>query len=205
MTNQAFNSEQVIRLTGITRRRLNYWIESEVISADVDAARGRGHVRLWSFQSLVEVRVAVALREELSLQRLRKVVQALRREGLPSPLAQVRVYVQKTKRGDRVVIRRPDGSLSEPLTGQQVMELPLPLDEYAAEIQTAVEADRKRRRQVGEVERRRGRLGSAPTFAGTRIPVAAVQRMLKAGRSDDEILADYPGLDAADIEAARSA
>ena len=44
---------------------------------------------------------------------------------------------------------------------------------------------------------------SKPTFAGTRIPVSAVEAFLQEGASDEDILAAYPQLTAADIAVVR--
>ena len=35
-----FTSEQVMRLTGVSRRRLTYWLDHGIVSAEVDEARG---------------------------------------------------------------------------------------------------------------------------------------------------------------------
>jgi uncharacterized protein (DUF433 family) len=196
-----FTSEQVMRLTGVSRRRLDYWLDRGVVSADVDAARGRGRVRLWSFANLIEVRIALALRDEVSLQLLGKIVGKLRQRGLAAPLAEVRVTVLPDD--GRVLVQEGDGGWTEPLSGQFVLLLSLPLDQYAAEITEAVARDRKVQRQPGQVVRHRGRLGSKEVFAGTRVPVAAVKRMLTAGWTSERILAEYPGLTAADISVVR--
>jgi len=47
-------------------------------------------------------------------------------------------------------------------------------------------------------------MGSKPIFAGTRIPVETVQRYLDAGCDTETILAEYPSLTVADVEAARN-
>ena len=52
------------------------------------------------------------------------------------------------------------------------------------------------------VKRRRVH-GSKPTFTGTRIPVSAVDAFLQDGASDEDILAAYPQLPAADIAVVR--
>ena len=202
----AFTSEQVMRITGVTRRRLNYWLDKNVISTDVSEGRGRGRVRLWSFTNLLEVRVALFLRERISLQLLRDVVHALRGRGLAHPLAEVRVAVMEaSSRTSRIVVKGADGTWEEPLTGQLVMELVVPLGRFRSELENEVVVDRDRRRRPGVVERRRGRLGSAPVFSGTRVPVAAVKRLQRAGWSDKRILAEYPGLTLADLRAAKVA
>ena len=45
-------------------------------------------------------------------------------------------------------------------------------------------------------------MGGAPCVAGTRIPVAMLVRMVAAGTSVELILAEYPQLEAADVEEA---
>jgi uncharacterized protein (DUF433 family) len=198
-----FTSEQVIRLTGVSRRRLTYWLEHGIVSAEIDEARGRGHVRLWSFANLVEVRAALWLRERVSLQLMGKIVRKLRARGFATPFAEVCVGVVESGRGpDRVIVQEPDGTWSEPLSGQLVMELTLPLDRFGEEVAKAAERDRKLRRRAGRIEQHRGRLGSAPVFAGTRVPVAAVQRLLVAGWDSRRIVSEYPGLTLADVRAA---
>jgi uncharacterized protein (DUF433 family) len=202
----AFTSDQVIRLTGVSRRRLAYWLERGVVSADVDVARGRGRVRLWSFTNLVEVRVALWLRDRVSLQLLGKVVRALRRRGYKSPLAEVRVAVLEAgRRKLHVVVQGADGAWEEPLSGQLVMELVLPLGRFQEELHEAIEYERRAARAPGKIERKRGRLGSEPVFAGTRVPVAAVQRLHAAGWDAERIIGAYPGLTVEDIEAASRA
>ena len=46
------------------------------------------------------------------------------------------------------------------------------------------------------------KMRGAPCIRGLRIPVATIMGQLAAGRSRDDILADFPDLEAADITAA---
>jgi uncharacterized protein (DUF433 family) len=46
------------------------------------------------------------------------------------------------------------------------------------------------------------KMGGAPCIRGLRIPVATVVGMVAEGMSTDEILADYPDLEAADVRSA---
>jgi DNA-binding transcriptional MerR regulator len=202
---RAWTTEQVLRITGVSKRRLSYWLDREILTADVDEARGRGRVRLWSFANLVEVRVVVWLRDRVSLQLIAKIVENLRKRGLDQPLAELRFAVVdtgKAKRPTDVVVQRPDGSWETPIEGQVVMEVLLPLNRFAEELRAASEQDRARRRQPGRVERRRGRLGSVEVLAGTRVPVAAVRRLLAAGWSAERIIENHPGLTDRDVAAA---
>ncbi len=71
-----FTSREVIALTGITARQLQWWDERGVVKP----AR-EGHRRLYSMNHLTEVAVICELRRKgFSLQRVRKVMRFLDRE-----------------------------------------------------------------------------------------------------------------------------
>lgn len=200
----AWTTEQVLRITGISRQRLAYWLDRGILSADIDEARGRGRVRLWSFSNLVEVKVALWLRDRVSLQLIGTIVSRLRTEGKKQPLAEMRFAVVDTgkpKRPTDVIIQQGDGPW-ELSNHQVVLEGVLPLRQFADELRRDSERDRTRRRQPGRIERKRGRLGSTDVFSGTRVPVAAIQRLHEAGWSDARIITNYPGLTARDLEVA---
>lgn len=205
---RSWTTEQVLRITGVSKRRLAYWLDRGIVTADVDEARGRGRVRLWSFANLVEVRVVLWLRDRMSLQLIGKIVEHLRQCGVDQPLAELRFAVVDTgrlKRPTDVVVQRPDGAWETSLEGQVVMEVVLPLERFADELRKASERDRATRREAGRVERRRGRMGSAEVLAGTRVPIAAIQRLDAAGWSAERITENYPGLTSRDVSAALKA
>jgi DNA-binding transcriptional MerR regulator len=69
-------SQQVLELTGITARQLQWWDERGVVVP----ARS-GHRRLYSMEDLAELAVICELRRKgFSLQRIRKVMRLLQRE-----------------------------------------------------------------------------------------------------------------------------
>ena len=71
-----FTSQQVIALTGITPRQLQWWDERAVVKPDRE-----GHRRLYSLNHLTEVAVICELRRKgFSLQGVRKVMRFLDRE-----------------------------------------------------------------------------------------------------------------------------
>lgn len=76
MSDQQFTSNQVVALTGITPRQLQWWDERGLV---VPARAGRN--RLYSMDDLVEVAVLCQLRKKgFSLQRVRKIMRYLQRE-----------------------------------------------------------------------------------------------------------------------------
>jgi DNA-binding transcriptional MerR regulator len=72
----SFTSQDVVRLTGITARQLQWWDERGLV-----VPARHGHRRLYSFEDLTEVAVICELRRKgFSLQRMRKVVRFLQEE-----------------------------------------------------------------------------------------------------------------------------
>jgi DNA-binding transcriptional MerR regulator len=71
-----FTSRDVVQLTGISLRQLQWWDERGIV-----VPAREGHRRLYSMQDLIEVAVICDLRRRgFSLQRMRKVVRFLQRE-----------------------------------------------------------------------------------------------------------------------------
>src|SRR5207245_8347939 len=71
-----FTSRDVIALTGITARQLQWWDERRIV-----VPARQGHRRLYSMEDLAEIAVICVLRRRgFSLQRVRKVMRFLQRE-----------------------------------------------------------------------------------------------------------------------------
>src|ERR1700758_4729478 len=71
-----FTSREVVKLTGITPRQLQWWDERGIVVPARD-----GHRRLYAMEDLAEVAVICELRERgFSLQRVRKVMRFLQKE-----------------------------------------------------------------------------------------------------------------------------
>lgn len=193
----AFTSHEAERLAGLTPRRLQYWDETGFIRPSVSARRGRGSPRLYSFQDLVQLRVAVQLRDRLPLQALRRLKAKL---DVDAPFASVRFALLP---GDEVLYLGPQGHYEDARRpGQIVLEFDVPIREIRSDLQRNVAALRARK-GAGRIERRRGVAGSKPVFAGTRIRPEQVVRMLEAGWTNAQILDAYPDLRPDDIRTAR--
>jgi DNA-binding transcriptional MerR regulator len=71
-----FPSQEVIALTGVTARQLQWWDERGVVKPERE-----GHRRLYSMQNVMEMAVICELRRKgFSLQGVRKVMRFLQRE-----------------------------------------------------------------------------------------------------------------------------
>jgi DNA-binding transcriptional MerR regulator len=73
---QRFTSAQVVKLTGITPRQLQWWDERKVV-----VPQREGRRRLYSGEDLTEVAVICALRRKgVPLQRVRRIMKFLQKE-----------------------------------------------------------------------------------------------------------------------------
>jgi DNA-binding transcriptional MerR regulator len=73
---ETFTSRDVVSLTGITARQLQWWDERRIVVPD-----RQGRRRLYSMEDLAEIAVICELRHRgFSLQRVRKVMRFLQRE-----------------------------------------------------------------------------------------------------------------------------
>lgn len=192
----AFTTREAERLTGLTPRRLQYWDETGFVTPSVAARQGRGSPRLYSFQDLIQLRIAAQLRDRLSLQALRRLKSAL---DVDAPFAEVRFAV--TVGGETVYLGQAGSTEAARAPGQIVETFEVPLEEIRADLMRRV-ADLRARHRSGEVVRTRGVLGSQATIVGTRITPQAIVDMLDNGWNRDRILDEFPDLVQADIDAA---
>lgn len=194
----AIPDRRAAKLARITMRQLRYWEQTGLIIPSIKRQISpRNTVRLYGYQDLLGLLVAAELRHRVSLQHIRRIVAQLHDRGFADPLRELRFATH----GNDVYFQYPDGSWSgDPAPDQVIFHQVIALDPLRQRIPTASQRDPD---TIGKVVRRRGVLGGKPIFAGTRIPVATVQRYLEAGYETQAIIEEYPSLTPADIEAAR--
>ena len=194
----AIPEKRAAKLARITMRQLRYWEQTGLIVPSIKRQISpRNTVRLYGYQDLLGLLVAAELRNRISLQHIRRIVAQLRDRGFADPLRELRFATH----GNDVYFQYPDGSWSgDPAPDQVIFHQVIALDPLRARIPGASQRDPD---TVGRVVRRRGVLGGKPIFAGTRIPIAVVQRYLQAGYGAEAIIEEYPSLTPADIDAAR--
>jgi uncharacterized protein (DUF433 family) len=188
------------RLAKVSRDRLKYWDENNLVSPSIKRQISpRNTVRLYNFQDLLSLLVVSELRTErdMSLQHIRRVVKHLQSRGYAAPLRELKFATV----GRHIYFQHPDGTWEGDIQPDQIiLEKTIHLDPLRARIDNAT---KRKSKDAGRVVRRRGVQGSKPIFAGTRIPVATVQRYLSAGYEPEAIIEEYPSLTRADIEKAR--
>ncbi len=140
-----FNTNIVSRLTGLTKRQIDYWDRIHFIKPSIKEASGYGSVRLYSFTDLVQLKVARTLKEKgLSVQKIRKSITYLKKTfpGIEKPLAEMRLLTDGetifTLTGNKEVIL---DTLSK---GQMVMSIAI--GEIIEELKGEVEKISKQRK-----------------------------------------------------------
>ncbi len=199
---QAFNADQVRKLTKLSERQLRHWNNTGFFTPHFsEGEQFSRRQRLYSFQDLVSLRVLSLLRNtyHVSLQELRPVGERLSKVH-NAPWASQRFWVA----GRHVVFEDP--TTGERMIGRPLGQLVLPvikLNEVAQDMGEAV--DRLQRRgpdQIGHIDRNRQVASNNSTLRGTRIPTSTIWEFHEAGYSSEDILKQYPQLTLKDVEVA---
>jgi DNA-binding transcriptional MerR regulator len=116
-----FGKKDVLALTGLTYRQMDYWATSGVVRPSIKLATGKGSRREYSFRDLVQLRVAKALRDGgISVQKIRKTLAWLRRHfpEIREPLAELRFI---TDGANIFVLDRNPEKIMDTLKGGQLV------------------------------------------------------------------------------------
>jgi DNA-binding transcriptional MerR regulator len=86
-----YRAPQVCRIVGITYRQLDYWARTDLLKPSLQAAKGSGSQRLYSFTDIVQLKVIKRLLDAgMSLKKIRSAMDILRDElSSEQPLADV--------------------------------------------------------------------------------------------------------------------
>jgi len=197
----AFSEEHAAQIAGLSVSQLRRW-DRDFFSASYGEHRpGVPYARIYSFKDLVSLRVLSDLRNRhgVSVQHLREVSRKLAHLAEDRWTA-ARLYV----RGKRVVIDDPEiDRKREVVSGQLVLDIPLKVA-ISSTRRAVAELNKRSEAEIGHITRERFVVQNAPVLAGTRIPVAAIQRFAQAGYGTDAILREYPDLTPQDVQAALS-
>jgi DNA-binding transcriptional MerR regulator len=196
----AFPREQVIAVSGLSGRQVDYWARTGLIEPMVDTRVGKGRrIRHYGFIDLLALVVVAQLRKEhgISLQHIRWIVEHLKSRGYREPLTELRFAIFR----NRVYFQHPDGQWEGDVRPDQlVLQHVLGLQPLRQRI---YDSTRRADGQAGKAESRRGALGGKPLFAGTRVPIDTVRRYLGAGKTVDDVLQAFPDLTRDDVDAVR--
>jgi DNA-binding transcriptional MerR regulator len=138
----AFNTNFVSSLTGVSVNKLNYWDRTGLIKPSILKAEGRGTIRLYSFEDLVEIKTVVfLLKTGIKLPQIRLAVDYIRNElDLSRPLKDK----QLISNGKEILCTTENINnafykwVSASQYGQIVMPFVIPLDAITSDIRDKV-------------------------------------------------------------------
>ncbi len=140
-----FNSKTVLKITGLTMRQIDYWDRTHFIKPSVSEAAGYGSVRLYSFNDLVQTKVAKTLLDKgVSLQKIRKAIIYLKKNmpEVKKPLLELRFLTD----GETIfVLTRSEKKIIDTLRSGQLV-FSIALGEIVEDLKGEVTAIQKERR-----------------------------------------------------------
>ena len=118
-----FTSGEVQKIVGLTQRRLGYWDDPALARPHGRPAQGSGSRRLYTLLDVVQLKLILRLRQPgLSLQKIRQALLSLSDlVDEPAPLTELEVLTD----GHRILIRRSNEQLLDPLARQYVLRFHL--------------------------------------------------------------------------------
>lgn len=126
-----FNSKTVSKITGLTFRQIDYWDRTHFIKPSISDAAGKGSVRLYSFNDMVQLKIAKTLMDNgISLQKIRKAIHYLKKNmpEIDKPLSEMRFLTDGetifvlTKDKKKIIDTLKSGQLVFSLALGEIME-----------------------------------------------------------------------------------
>ena len=118
-----FTSGEVQKIVGLTQRKLAYWDDPVLAHPHGRRAQGSGSRRLYTLLDVLQLKLILRLRQAgLSLQKIRRALLSLSDlVDEPAPLTELEVVTD----GHRILIRKSNEQLLDPLVRQYVLRFPL--------------------------------------------------------------------------------
>ncbi|MDQ1665967.1 MAG: hypothetical protein QOH75_1998 [Actinomycetota bacterium] len=196
----AYSTLMTAALTGATLRQLSHWrngTTGAVLRPEISEQRPI----LYSFSDLIALRTCVYLRQETSLQKIRRAIHTLRDLGEREHLSRYRLVAQ-----GRSIVLVDDGGAVDLVhrPGQQVVAVMADVLAPFTKESGQVVPDLYRPRTEVVVEPQTQ--GGVPVIRGTRVPYDVVAGLVLDGVGPAEVSRYYPrvgaaaAIDAADFE-----
>jgi uncharacterized protein (DUF433 family) len=194
-TVMAFSREQAAKLSKLSAHQLRAWAKGLYCPSWTELG-------LYTFVDLVALRTLGQLRTKYNVRpaELRRASKYLKAHS-DQPWSKLKLGVGPK---NRIYFWDSDARCWLSADGVDQSIASVALDQIGTKLKREVSAVRRRPDEdFGQTERTRGVCGGQLRFKGTRVTVAAVQALLRIGRTSKQILTEFPSIAAPDIAAAR--
>jgi DNA-binding transcriptional MerR regulator len=128
MTSAQLTTTTVSKLTGASKRRLDYWARTKLLPPSGQEARGKGSRRLYTFQDVVAILTVCKLRErKCPLQQIRTAVRYLKANYPDAKATQTLARLTLITDGRDVYLLTDERQVMSVVTRQWVWSVPLGL------------------------------------------------------------------------------
>ncbi len=155
----AFNTKFVSSLTGASVSQLNNWDKNNIVSPSIVRAEGKGSIRLYSFEDIIEIKTVLYLRQtKISMKKIKIAIEYLKKElKYNRPLKEAKLV----SNGEEVMVAYEDINairnhwIAASKYGQIVFDFIVPLDSLIKEVESKI-IKYEKRLNAGEEEYRKG-------------------------------------------------
>ncbi|OGI02918.1 MAG: hypothetical protein A2Y25_09905 [Candidatus Melainabacteria bacterium GWF2_37_15] len=138
----AFNTKFVSSLTGASVSQLNSWDKSGLVKPSIVQSEGRGSIRLYSFEDIIEVKTIIYLRQtKVSMKKIKTAIEYLKKElKYNRPLKEAKLI----SNGEDILFTYEDVNkvmkhwIAANKYGQLVFEFVVPLEFLVDDIQNKI-------------------------------------------------------------------
>lgn len=130
---KSFTVTEVSRIVGASRRQLDYWNKTHLLSPSMEVISGKSSFRLYSVQDIIDIKIIVRLlRSSLSLQRIRASFRFIKER--PEQLASSIILTD----GKTIYLYQDDDFLVDTLKKGQIVSR-IAVQDLIAEVQEKVD------------------------------------------------------------------
>lgn len=195
-----YTAQVASALTGATPDQLRHWRRDRGSGPLIRPVRGSGGQMLYSYEDIVALRMVVALRQQKSLQRIRRAIEFLRKKHPDMHLSAHKLKAAGTsiiwisEDGEYIdVVEWPGQSAIKVVMDQVLGEFRTEDGRYVPDLRTPAEG-----LSIDPDVR-----GGYPVLEGTRLPYDQVASLVSDGLSDVDIMKIYPSATREGIDGAR--
>jgi uncharacterized protein (DUF433 family)/DNA-binding transcriptional MerR regulator len=175
-------------LSGATPAQLQHWRRDSATGAVLVPEISESKRILYSFRDVIALRTCVFLRQDVSLQKIRKAIGTLRDFGQREHLSQYRLVAV----GDSIALLDEKEAIDLVRNpGQLIVTLGEVVDRFAAKQGTVIPALFEPRERLSVDPETRGGI---PVVAGTRIPYNVVADLVRDGVKPERVKDYYPAV-----------